>query len=295
MPDERQAFRFQRGGGFIAALDQSGGSTPKALRNYGIDEAAYSTEAEMFDLIQEARARIMTSPVFAADRVLGAILFEGTLERQIEGRNAAAYLWEVKGIVPFLKIDKGLEAEQGGVQLMRDIPGLDELLSRARGCGVFGTKERSVINSANPQGIADVVAQQFELGKRVLGADLVPILEPEVNINTPNKAEAEGLLKSELLTGLSTLGSAKVGIKITIPAVDGFYGDLIAHPNVARVVALSGGYGRDEANERLRRNPGLIASFSRALLDGLAVGQSDDQFDVTLNASIESIYRASIA
>ncbi|WP_018602572.1 fructose bisphosphate aldolase [Mycobacterium sp. 155] len=295
MPDPQQIRRFEQGKGFVAALDQSGGSSPKALRDYGIDESGYSSEAEMFDLIHQARARIITSPAFNRDRVLGAILFEGTLDRPIDGKAPAAYLGEVKGIVPFLKIDKGLEAERSGVQLMKAIPGLDDLLVRARNQGVFGTKERSVIHAADPEGIASVVAQQFELGERVLAADLVPILEPEVDIHTPNKASAEELLKSELLAKLSSLGSAKVGIKVTIPTVDGFYDDLISHPNVARVVALSGGYSRDDANDRLRRNPGLIASFSRVLLDGLTAHQSDGEFNETLNASIESIYQASIA
>lgn len=295
MPDPQQIRRFEQGKGFVAALDQSGGSSPKALRDYGIDESDYSSEAEMFDLIHQARARIITSPAFNRDRVLGAILFEGTLDRPIDGKAPAAYLGEVKGIVPFLKIDKGLEAEQSGVQLMKAIPGLDDLLVRARSQGVFGTKERSVIHAADPEGIASVVAQQFELGERVLAADLVPILEPEVDINAPNKASAEELLKSELLAKLPSLGSAKVGIKVTIPTVDGFYDDLISHPNVARVVALSGGYSRDDANDRLRRNPGLIASFSRVLLDGLTAHQSDDEFNETLDASIESIYQASIA
>ncbi|MGW0159806.1 fructose bisphosphate aldolase [Mycobacterium sp. NPDC003323] len=294
MPDPQQSTRFEQGQGFIAALDQSGGSTPKALRGYGIEDSAYSSETEMFDLIHQARTRIITSPVFTGERVLGAILFEGTLDRQIDGTDPAAYLWDVKGIVPFLKIDKGLESEAAGVQLMKDIPGLEDLLARARAKGVFGTKERSVIKSADPAGIANVAEQQIELGRRVLAADLVPILEPEVDINAPDKQRAEELLKSELLERLPSYGDARVGIKVTIPTVDGFYDDLIAHPNVARVVALSGGYGRDDANARLLRNPGLIASFSRALLDGLTVDQSDDDFDATLDASIESIYRASI-
>lgn len=249
----------------------------------------------MFDLIHQARTRIITSAVFTGDRVLGAILFEGTLDRTVEGKDPATYLWEVKGVVPFLKIDKGLEAENNGVQLMKDIPGLDDLLERARDKGVFGTKERSVIHRADPAGIAAVVAQQVELGQRVLEAGLVPILEPEVDINAPDKSEAEELLKFELMNALSSLGEAKVGVKVTIPTVDGFYDDLMSHPNVARVVALSGGYTRDDANARLRRNPGLIASFSRALLDGLTADQSDDAFNETLDASIEAIYQASIA
>lgn len=295
MSDPQQSVRFEQGQGFIAALDQSGGSTPKALRSYGIKDSAYSSEDEMFDLIHQARTRIITSPVFTGDRVLGAILFEGTLDRTVEGKDPATYLWEAKGVVPFLKIDKGLEAENNGVQLMKDIPALGDLLERARGKGVFGTKERSVIHRADPAGIAAVVTQQVELGQRVLTAGLVPILEPEVDINAPDKSEAEELLKAELMKALSSLGEAKVGVKVTIPTVDGFYDDLMAHPNVARVVALSGGYARDDANARLRRNPGLIASFSRALLDGLTADQSDGAFNETLDASIEAIYQASIA
>ncbi len=294
MADREQLTRFETGEGFIAALDQSGGSTPKALRLYGIDESAYSTEDEMFDLIHAARTRIITSPVFTSDRILAAILFGGTLDREIDGLPATTYLWDRRGILPLLKIDKGLEEEADGVQLMRDIPGLDDLLARAAAQGVFGTKERSVIHAADPAGIARVVAQQFEVGERVLAAGLVPILEPEVTISIPDKQEAEALLKAELLKGLDALGDRKVAVKVSIPTVDGFYSDLIAHPNIARVVALSGGYSRDEANERLARNPGLIASFSRALLDGLTAQQSDEEFDRTLDASIESIYRASI-
>lgn len=248
----------------------------------------------MFDLIHQARERIITSPVFTSDRVLGAILFEGTLDRQIDGRPPADYLWDVKGIVPFLKIDKGLEERQGGVQLMKPIPGLDALLERARGNGIFGTKERSVIRAAEQTGIATVVAQQIELAQHVVDAGLVPILEPEVDINTPDKAAAESMLKSELFDRLPAFGDARVGVKVTIPTVDGFYSDLITHPNVARVVALSGGYSRADADARLSRNPGLIASFSRALLDGLTAGQTDAEFNATLDASIESIYQASI-
>ncbi|MDF1489160.1 fructose bisphosphate aldolase [Tessaracoccus caeni] len=295
MPDPQQFARFESARGFIAALDQSGGSTPKALRQYGIDDSQYSSEEEMFDLIQEARARIITSPVFTSDRILAAILFEGTLDRQIDGRPVAEYLWSVKGTLPLLKIDKGLADERGGVQLMRDIPGLEETLARAAAQGVFGTKERSVIHAANPEGIAQVVDQQFEVGARVLAAGLVPILEPEVNIAAPDKQQAEELLKAALLRGLDGLGDEKVALKLSIPTVDGFYTDLIEHPKVARVVALSGGYSRDEANERLARNPGLIASFSRALLDGLTAQQSAEEYDRTLDASIESIYQASIA
>ncbi len=295
MTDSNQAARFETGQGFIAALDQSGGSTPKALRLYGIDESGYSNDAEMFDLIQAARARIITSPVFTSERVLAAILFEATLDREIEGSGVAEYLWSKKGIIPFLKIDKGLEEKSGGVQLMRDIPELDSLLARAVKHGVFGTKERSIVHEAAPEGIKQVVAQQFDLARTVLAAGLMPIIEPEVDINAPDKAEAETLLKAEILAQLEQTDGRKVALKLTIPTVDGFYSDLIAHPNVARVVALSGGYSRDDANARLARNPGLIASFSRALLDGLTAQQSPEEFDRTLDASIESIYRASIA
>lgn len=295
MSDPQQLTRFETGQGFIAALDQSGGSTPKALSRYGVDASQYASEADMFDLIHAARTRLITSGVFTSDRVLGAILFEGTLDREVDGRRVPDYLWAAKGILPFLKIDKGLEEERDGVQLMREIPDLRDTLARAAEQGVFGTKERSVIHSANPAGIAAVVDQQFEIGDRVLAAGMVPILEPEVDIDAPDKREAEAFLKAAILERLGERGDRKVAIKVSIPTVDGFYGDLIAHPRVARVVALSGGYGRDEANARLARNPGLIASFSRALLDGLTAQQSQEEFDRTLDASIESIYRASIA
>ncbi|MFT4234241.1 MAG: fructose bisphosphate aldolase [Microbacterium sp.] len=295
MPDATQLARFENGQGFIAALDQSGGSTPKALALYGIDESQYTTEAEMFDLIHAARTRVITSPAFTSDRILGAILFEGTLDREIEGRGVAEYLRGVKGIIPFLKIDQGLQAEQAGVRPMREIPDLDGLLARAAARGIFGTKERSVIHAANPAGIELAVTQQFRIAEHVLAAGLVPILEPEVDIHAPDKLDAEALLKAELLRQLDGLaGSEKVAVKVTIPSLDGFYTDLIAHPRIARVVALSGGYDRDEANTRLARNPGLIASFSRALLDGLTAQQNEEEFDRTLDASIESIYRASI-
>lgn len=294
MTDPLQLARFETRKGFIAALDQSGGSTPKALRLYGLDPSAYASEDEMYDLIHAARTRIVTSPVFTSSRVLGAILFEATLDRDVEGVGFAEYLWSTKGILPFLKIDKGLEDAADDVQLMRDIPGLDELLARARDKGVFGTKERSVIHAANESGIERVVAQQFALGERVLDAGLMPILEPEVSITAPDKAEAEALLAEQIRAHLGTLGGRKVALKVSIPTIDGFYSDLIAHPNVARVVALSGGYSRDEANARLARNPGLIASFSRALLDGLTAQQSPEEFDRTLDATIEAIYQASI-
>lgn len=296
MSHDAEHARFETGNGFVAALDQSGGSTPKALRAYGIDDSRYANEHEMFDLIHEARTRVITSPAFTSDRIIAAILFEGTLDREIESRGAAEYLWQEKGIVPLLKIDKGLEDVRDGVQLMRDIPYLDGLLARAAGHGVFGTKARSFIRSADEAGIERAVAQQFEVGDRVLAAGLVPVLEPEVEITAPDRGEAERLLKASILRHLDELdGDVKVAVKISIPIVDDFYADLIAHPRVARVVALSGGYDRDEANERLARNPGLIASFSRALLDALTAGQSDEEFDRTLDASIESIYRASIA
>ncbi|WP_022887412.1 fructose bisphosphate aldolase [Glaciibacter superstes] len=293
MPDQEKVRRFESGLGFIAALDQSGGSTPKALSLYGIESSQYSSEAEMFDLIHAERVRIITSSVFTSNRVLGAILFEGTLKREVEGQGIAQYLWNEKGILPFLKIDRGLHDEQVGVQLMRDIPGLDDLLNRACSVGVLGTKARSVIHSADAVGIAQVVAQQFEIGEQVLAAGLLPILEPEINITAPDKVEAETLLKTAILAQLDALGDRKVAIKVTIPTIDDFYADLIAHPNVARVVALSGGYRRAEAVARLASNHGLIASFSRALLDGLTVQQSSDEFDRVLNVSIEAIYRAS--
>lgn len=295
MSDPQMRIRFETGQGFIAALDQSGGSTPKALASYGIGESEYASEAEMYDLIQAARARIITSPAFTGEEILGAILFEATLDRQIDGEGVAGYLWRRKGIVPFVKIDKGLADLADGVQLMRDIPGLDELLTKATRLGVFGTKERSVIHAADPTGIDKAVAQQFALGRQVLDAGLMPILEPEVSIGAPDKAEAESLLKAAILARLGALGDQKVAFKLTIPTIDGFYTDLIGHPNVARVVALSGGYSRDEANERLARNPGLIASFSRALLDGLTAQQGDEEFDAALASAAASIYAASVA
>ncbi|MFT3942201.1 MAG: fructose bisphosphate aldolase [Ancrocorticia sp.] len=290
-----QSLRFEQGQGFIAALDQSGGSTPKALAQYGVPETAYSNEEEMYALIHEARSRIITSPVFDSKRIIGAILFENTLDREIDGIPSAKYLWETKNIVPILKIDKGLAEKKDDAQLMTDIPGLDELLARAKAQGVYGTKERSVIYAANPASIKAVVDQQFELAQRVLAAGLVPIVEPEVNIDAPDKAEAEALLKAEILTHLDKLDGKKVALKLTIPEVDNFYRELIEHPAVARVVALSGGYPREEANDRLLRNNGLIASFSRALLDGLTAGQSEEEFNNTLDATIEGIYQASLS
>lgn len=291
---EEQLARVRTGAGFIAALDQSGGSTPKALRLYGIDESAYSSDAEMFDLIHQMRTRMITSPVFGGDRVLGAILFEGTMDREIDGRGAANYLWEVKRIVPFLKVDKGLADEAHGVQMMKPMPELDALLARARDKGVFGTKMRSVIKLADPDGIEAVVEQQFTVGRQILAAGLVPIIEPEVDINSPDKARAEELLKASILRHLDEQAAdAPVMLKLTLPSVDDFYLDLVRHPKVLRVVALSGGYSRDDANARLARNHGMIASFSRALTEGLSAQQSDAAFDTALDAAIASIFAAS--
>ena len=283
------------GWGFIAALDQSGGSTPKALKLYGVDESEYSGEDEMFDKIHEMRSRIITSPSFTSDGILAAILFEQTMDREIDGKPTATYLWEEKGIVPILKIDKGLADEADGVQLMKPVPDLDDLLARGVAKGIYGTKERSVIKSANEGGIAAIAAQQFDWGKQVLGHGLVPILEPEVDINAPDKAECEAILKRELFAGLEALGGdQQVIFKLTIPTQDDFYADLMQHPKTARVVALSGGYSRDEACDKLARNPGMIASFSRALTEGLSAQQSDDEFDTMLKASIDKIYQASV-
>ncbi len=287
--------KVRTGSGFIAALDQSGGSTPKALRLYGVDDDAWSTDDEMFDLIHAMRTRIVTSPSFTGDKVLGAILFEQTMDREIEDKGAADYLWSVKDVVPFLKVDKGLADAEHGAQLMKPMPGLDELLARARDLGVFGTKMRSVIAAADPAGIAAAVDQQFEVGAQIAAAGLVPILEPEVDITIADKADAEALLLEQLASGLDALGDDQtVMLKLSIPTVDNLYADLIAHPRVARVVALSGGYTRADANERLARNNGMIASFSRALTEGLSAQQSDDDFDATLGAAIDGIYQASL-
>ena len=295
MPDAAMTHRIATGQGFIAALDQSGGSTPKALRLYGIDENAYGSEAEMFDLIHAMRTRIATSPAFTGDKVIGAILFEQTMDRDFAGKPAATYLWEDKGVVPFLKIDKGLEEAANGVQMMKNIPGLDALLDRAVAKGIFGTKERSVIHSANAGGIASIVAQQVDLGFEVLAKGLVPILEPEVDIKAPDKAEAEDILLAELMKGADAIPEGqKIMVKLTIPSKPGLYAPLIAHPRVLRVVALSGGYDRAEACERLAANPGMIASFSRALTEGLSAQQSDAEFNATLGAAIDAIRAASI-
>ena len=294
--DQQQFEKIRRGDGFIAALDQSGGSTPKALKLYGIEEGTYSGEDEMFDLIHEMRSRIITSPSFNGDRIIGAILFEQTMDRQIEGRDTAEYLWNVKQVVPFLKIDKGLADEADGVQVMKPMPGLDGLLARARDKGVFGTKERSVIKLANQAGIDAVVDQQFEVGRHVVAAGLVPILEPEVDIKSPEKAEAEELLKRAILTRLDQLpDDTTLMFKLTLPEQDNFYAELVDHARVLKVVALSGGYSRDEANARLARNRGVVASFSRALTQGLTAQQTDKEFDAALDEAISSIYEASVA
>ena len=296
MPNEKQAERMTSGKGFIAALDQSGGSTPKALRLYGIKDDAYSSEQEMFDLIHEMRSRIITSPVFSGDRVLAAILFEQTMDRDIAGKPSTTYLWETKGVVPFLKIDKGLADASDDVQLMKPMPGLDELLERAVSKGVFGTKERSVIGGANADGIAAVVAQQFEVAHQVLSHGLVPIIEPEVTISISDKAQAEDILRDEITKQLENVPDGqRVMLKVSLPTEANFYRPLIEHPKVMRVVALSGGYSREEADELLAKNTGLIASFSRALTEGLTVDQTDEQFNATLDKAIQEIYDASVA
>jgi len=280
--------------GFIAALDQSGGSTPKALANYGVDGSAFSNDEEMYDLIHAMRTRIMTSPAFNGDRIMGAILFENTMDREVEGQATADYLWDARRVVPFLKVDKGLADEQDGAQVMKPMPGLDDLLQRARQKHVFGTKMRSIIKTANAAGVDAVVAQQFEIGIRIVDAGLVPIIEPEIDINSPEKAATEDLLKIALLSHLDRLGDGQlVMLKLTLPEQDNFYAACIEHPRVLKVVALSGGYSREEANQRLARQNGMVASFSRALTEGLSAGQSDDQFNQVLDASIESIFRAS--
>ena len=295
MANELQAEQMRSGLGFIAALDQSGGSSPKALKLYGVEEDAYSSDAEMFDLIHGMRARIVAAPAFTGKQVIGAILFEMTMDREFDGVPAAEYLWAEKQVVPFLKCDKGLEAEADGVQLMKPMGDLDGLLSRASAKGVFGTKMRSVINAANQTGIAANVAQQFEIGKQILGHGLMPILEPEVTITISDKAEAEAILRDEILKHLNALpDDAEVMLKLSLPTVPNFYKPLIDHPNVMRVVALSGGYARDEANDLLSKNNGMIASFSRALTEGLSAQQSDDDFNETIAATIDGIYQASI-
>lgn len=291
---EQQLKKVQEESGFIAALDQSGGSTPKALKMYGVNEDAYSNEAEMFDQVHAMRTRIITNPAFNGERILGAILFENTLDREIEGKSSAAFLWEDKNVVPFLKVDKGLADEQDGVQMMKPMPDLDALLDKAKQQGVFGTKMRSVIKRANAAAIEKVVAQQFEVGKQILAKQLVPIIEPEVDIHSTDKAESEAILKSAILAQLDALPSDQlVMLKLTLPEQDNFYQELVNHKNVVRVVALSGGYSREEANARTTRNLGVIASFSRALTEGLSAQQSDEAFERMMDASIESIYQAS--
>jgi fructose-bisphosphate aldolase, class I len=290
----QQLEKVRSGSGFIAALDQSGGSTPKALKLYGIPEDAYSSEDEMFALVQEMRARIVTSPSFGGDRIVAAILFEGTLDREIEGLDSATYLWTMKNVVPFLKIDKGLTEESDGVQLMKPIPDLDELLKKALTKGVLGTKMRSVILLADKVGVQRIVDQQFELAHQILAAGLIPIIEPEIDIHSPQKSEAEDLLRSAIEGHLEQVPSTdQVMLKLTLPNTADFYADFVRHPKVARVVALSGGYSREEANELLVKNHGVIASFSRALTEGLTAQQSDHEFDAMLDAAIGSIYRAS--
>ena len=293
--NQDQVTRMREGQGFIAALDQSGGSTPKALRLYGIEEGSYSGDEQMFDLIHAMRTRMIKSPAFDGRRVLGAILFEGTMDRSIDGVGSAQYLWERKQVIPFLKVDKGLADEADGVQVMKPMPDLDALLARGRSKGIFGTKMRSVIKLADAKGIDAVVAQQFAVGRQILAAGLVPIIEPEVDINSPSKREAEILLKKALLAELDRQPvSEPVMLKLTLPEQDDFYSELVKHPSVLRVVALSGGYSRDESNARLSRNHGVIASFSRALTEGLSAQQSDAEFDALLDSTIEGIFRASI-
>ena len=292
--NQQQYDKVKNDTGFIAALDQSGGSTPKALRLYGVAESAYSNDAEMFDQIHQMRSRIITSPAFSGERILGAILFEMTMDRQIDGKGAAEYLWEEKNVVPFVKVDKGLADEADGAQVMKPMPGLDELLARASPHGVFGTKMRSVIKLGNPAGVNAVVGQQFEVGRQILDAGLVPIIEPEIDITSPEKSAAEILLRDALRDEINSLGEGQVVmLKLTLPEEDGFYTELVEHPKVLRVVALSGGYSRDEANARLARQPGVVASFSRALTEGLSAQQSDEEYTAALDASIQSIYDAS--
>lgn len=294
MTDAAMTDRILNSDGFIAALDQSGGSTPKALRLYGVEEDAYSNDEEMFGLIHDMRCRIMTAPDFTSDKVLGAILFERTMRNSVEGMPVPKYLWEKRGVVPFLKIDKGLEDKENGAQVMKPMPGLETLLAEAKELGIFGTKERSVIHEANAAGIKAVVAQQFDVGRTVCAAGLIPILEPEVDINSPTKAEAEALLKDEILSELNALSDDQnVMLKLTIPTEDCLYVDIANHPRVMRVVALSGGYTTDDACARLSRNDKMIASFSRALAEGLTSQQSDDDFNAALGSNIDKIYAAS--
>ncbi|MGI9285872.1 MAG: fructose bisphosphate aldolase [Pseudomonadales bacterium] len=291
---DQQLQKIRTEHGFIAALDQSGGSTPKALGLYGVTDDAWSNDDEMFTVVHEMRSRIVTSPAFNGDRILGAILFENTMDRDVEGKPTADYLWAVKNVVPFLKVDKGLAAEENGAQVMNPMPELDAVLDKAKSKGIFGTKMRSVIKQANAAGIAALVKQQFEIGRQIIAAGLVPIIEPEVDIHCPQKPEAEALLHAEILKELDQLsGDQRVMLKLTLPEVDDLYTDCINHQQVLKVVALSGGYSRDEANDRLRRNHAMVASFSRALSEGLSAQQSEADFNAMLDASIESIYQAS--
>ena len=292
--NEQQLQKIKAQPGFIAALDQSGGSTPGALKAYGIKESAWSDEEEMFGLVHQMRARIITSASFTGERILGAILFENTMDRDIEGQPTADYLWNVKRVVPFLKVDKGLAAEKEGVQLMKPMPSLEQLVNRAREKRIFGTKMRSFIKQANPSGINNIVSQQFDAARQIIDAGLVPIIEPEVDIHCPEKEKAEELLKAAVLEDLNRLAAGEwVMLKITLPDRDNFYAECTSHPNVVRVVALSGGYTREQANERLRRNRGIVASFSRALVEGLSAQQSDAEFNAVLDQSIKSIFEAS--
>lgn len=293
--NQQQFDKVKSAPGFVAALDQSGGSTPKALKMYGVEESEYSGEEEMFIKVHEMRSRIITSPAFSGEKILAAILFENTLDREIEGKTSAQYLWEVKNVAPILKIDKGLADESNDVQIMKPNPGLGDLLEKAVAAGVFGTKMRSVIHEANPEGIKQVMAQQFDTAKQIIAAGLVPIVEPEVNINSSTKAQAEQMLLSELVHGLDELDeSQNVILKLTLPEEVNFYQVLVNHPRVVRVVALSGGYSREVANAKLAQNKGVVASFSRALTEGLSAQQTDEEFNSTLANSIESIYQASI-
>ncbi|MGD9722653.1 MAG: fructose bisphosphate aldolase [Pirellulales bacterium] len=292
--NEKQLQKMKSQPGFIAALDQSGGSTPGALGLYGIKDDAWSNEEEMFAIVHQMRSRIIASPAFNGERILGAILFENTMDREIQGQPTADYLWNVKTVVPFLKVDKGLAAEKDGVQLMKPMPDLAALLEKAKAKHIFGTKMRSVIKQASPDGIKSIVSQQFEVARQILSADLVPIVEPEVDIHCPHKADAEELLRTAILAELKRLEADQlIMLKLTLPERDDFYADFVRHPRIVRMVALSGGYSRDEANDRLRRNHGIVASFSRALVEGLTARQSDAEFNAGLDASIQSIYDAS--
>jgi len=292
--NSEQMHKARSGKGFIAALDQSGGSTPKALKLYGVEETSYSSEAEMFDLVHAMRTRIIQSPAFTGERILGAILFEMTMDRTIDGKGTAEYLWQDKGVIPFLKVDSGLADDADGAQMMKPIPGLAALLVKANSHGVFGTKMRSVIKLADATGVTNVVRQQFEVGKQIIAADLVPIIEPEVDIKSPQKAEAEVLLKAAILNELNALNADQnVMLKLTLPNIVGFYTELVQHPRVVRVVALSGGYSRADANIALAKNSGVIASFSRALTEGLTAQQTEDEFNNALGTAIQSIFEAS--